>query len=823
MNKSILLVFLAVFVSACQTKQQDTTIHKLHDNWTFSSLNSSQSYMATVPGNIFSDLIDNALIEDPFIGENEHQVQWVSDSVWVYKSAFSLSKTIRDKQYISLNFDGLDTYASVLLNDKPLLTTNNAFRNYTVSVKDIVKGQNTIEIKFDPTRLHEEVAKKKLDYTMPEGNRIFTRKAQFQYGWDWGPVLNTAGIWKDVFIKAWDNAAIEHVYLQEGTYSTDEARFNVEVTLSNPVPIGSSIRVEVAGKTFEHELAAGSENEIFTVPVSITNPTFWWPHNLGNPHLYEVKISLLNDKGTLDTRTIRHGIRTVELVTEEDASGETFFFKINGTPVYMKGANYIPQHSMQNRVTADDYKTLLGDAVKANMNMLRVWGGGIYEDDLFYELCDEKGILIWQDFMYACAMYPGDEAFLQGAKEEATDQLMRLRNHPSIVLWCGNNESSEGWHRWGWQDGKTKDQKEKIWGDYLKLFDSILPQQVSKHTKLPYWESSPKFGRGNPKHKYEGDAHDWWVWHDGYPFEHFEEHVPRFMSEFGFQSFPSQEVLEYVMEGKQLDLNDGAIKSHQKHHRGFQLIDEYMKRDFPVPTKAEDYAYVSQLVQAKGMRMGLEAHRRAKPYNMGTLYWQLNDCWPAISWSSIDYFGQWKALHYAAKNAFENVLISFKQEGDVLQVYVVNDHLEDINETLHLAIRDFKGNIIWETEEAVAVSANSSQVVYRLPIKELELDATNSFLQAAMGEATSLYYFERPKNLALAQSEIEMKVSKHADGFSIVLKSDTLHKSVQLLSDSKGSFDDNYYDLLPNQEKQLFFSTSDINVAFQIRSLNLLQ
>ena len=606
----------------------------------------------------------------------------------------------------------------MLLNGEALLNTNNAFRNYTVQVKDLLTAENAIEIQFEPTSTYENKAKAELDVTMPREIEYLPVRHSFQYGWDWGPVLNTSGIWKDIYIKAWDVAAIDHIYLEENAYTTEEASFNVNVALTNPAVVGNSIEVEVAGKRFIIEV--DEKQTVYTVPVNIENPTFWWPHNLGIPHLYTVDISLRNDGEVLDAKQLKHGIRTVELVAEPDAMGESFYFKINGTPVYMKGANYIPQHSMQNRVTTQDYKTLLGDVVAANMNMLRVWGGGIYEDDLFYELCDEKGILIWQDYMYACAMYPGDEAFLENAKQEAVDQLTRLRNHSSIVLWCGNNESSEGWHRWGWQDGKTEKQKDKIWGDYLKLFDSILPQQVADYSKIPYWESSPKFGRGNPRYKYEGDAHDWWVWHDAYPFEHFEAHVPRFMSEFGFQSYPSEKVLDYVMEGKQFDLGDGAIKSHQKHHRGFQLIDEYMARDFPVPSDPKDYAYVSQLVQAKGMRMGIEAHRRAKPYNMGTLYWQLNDCWPAISWSSIDYFGQWKALHYAAKEAFENILISFEQDDDVLQVYAVNDHLEDVKETLYVAIRDFSGNIMWETKEVVAVAANSSQVVYRLPMKELK-------------------------------------------------------------------------------------------------------
>ncbi|MBJ33170.1 MAG: beta-mannosidase [Flavobacteriaceae bacterium] len=815
-----LMMGLAVLLTACQSKQQNTLVLKLHENWTVSSAHGMQSYPATVPGNIFSDLMDNEIIEDPFVGENEYKVQWVSDSIWVYKSTFNLPKSVLNKQYITLNFDGLDTYATVKLNGKSLIKTNNAFRNYTIPIKGLIKSENAIDIRFNPTSIHENNAKAKLDVTMPEGNRIFTRKAQFQYGWDWGPVLNTSGIWKDIYVKAWNMAALDHIYLEEIAYTAEEASFNVNVTLTNPAVVGSSIEVEVAGKVYVIEL--NEKQTVYSVPVNIENPTFWWPHNLGTPHLYKVDIRLTKNGELLDAKELKHGIRTVELVTEPDAMGEPFYFKINGSPVYMKGANYIPQHSMQNRVTTQNYKTLLGDVVAANMNMLRVWGGGIYEDNLFYELCDEKGILVWQDFMYACAMYPGDEAFLENAKQEAVDQLMRLRNHPSIVLWCGNNESSEGWHRWGWQDGKTEKQKDKIWSDYLKLFDSILPRQVANYSKLPYWESSPKFGRGNPKFKYEGDAHDWWVWHDGYPFEHFENHVPRFMSEYGFQSFPSEQVLDYIMQDKQLDLSNGSIKSHQKHHRGFQLIKEYMKRDFPVPTDPKDYVYVSQLVQAKGIRIGIEAHRRAKPYNMGTLYWQLNDCWPVISWSSIDYFGQWKALHYATKEAFENVLISFEQADDMMQVYVVNDNLEAVDETLYLTIQDFKGNVIWETKKAIAISANSSKVIYRLPMKEFELDPTNSFLQATLGTATNLYYFERPKDLKLEQSKIDMLVTKQGDGFAILLKSATLQKYVQLSASSMGVFDNNYFDLLPNHEKQLYFSTKDRDVTFQIRSLNLL-
>ena len=459
---------------------------------------------------------------------------------------------------------------------------------------------------------------------------MFTRKAQFQYGWDWGPKLNTMGIWKEVSLQAWDDSRIENVYLRKDSYTEKEARFTAIITLTSSPEESTSVQVFADGQDFSLQIPTGKQTNQFEIPITIEDPIFWWPHNLGTPHLYEVEVQLVQDGIVRDEVIVNHGVRNVSLIAEKDEHGQSFYFDVNGIPVYMKGANYIPQHSLQNRVTEAHYENLLQDAVDANMNMLRVWGGGIYENDVFYDLCDEKGILVWQDFMYACAMYPGDEAFLENAKQEAEDQLVRLRNHPSIVLWCGNNENSEGWHRWGWQDGKTQAQKDKIWEDYLKLFDSILPAEVAKHTQIDYWESSPKYGRGNPKYQFEGDAHDWWVWHDGYPFEHFEDFVPRFMSEFGFQSFPSMDAMKFINQSEEIQIDTEGMRSHQKHHRGYELIDLYMERDYKVPENDEDYVYVSQLVQARGMRMGIEAHRRAKPYNMGTLYWQLNDCWPGL-------------------------------------------------------------------------------------------------------------------------------------------------------------------------------------------------
>ena len=810
----IIIISILTFLTACHPEKELPIITALDSNWSFRTINSKTSHPATVPGNIYSDLIDNSIIEDPFIRDNEFKLQWVSDSTWIYQTRFDVSSTILNKENIDLNFEGLDTYAQVYLNDSLILSSNNAFRNYKVPVKDFVLLNNSLLIKFTPTHIKEEIEKNKLGYTLPEGRRIFTRKAQFQYGWDWGPSLNTIGIWKGVSLNAWNDAKIEHVFLKKKSYTKDQAKITAKITLSDPPKESTLIVLSIAGKDFSLPIQAGNEKKEFDVPLTIDNPKFWWPHNLGEPYLYEVDIKLRKGAVVTDNVKVNHGVRNVSLISDDDQYGQSFYFMINGIPVYMKGANYIPQHSLQNRVTDAHYENLLQDVVDANMNMLRVWGGGIYENNIFYDLCDRKGILVWQDFMYACAMYPGDEPFLRNAEKEAEDQLLRLRNHPSIVLFCGNNENSEGWHRWGWQNGKTKAQKDKIWADYLKLFDSILPNQVAKYTDVDYWESSPKYGRGNPKYQSEGDAHDWWVWHDAYPFEHFEDFVPRFMSEFGFQSFPSADVMKFINQSDDIQIDTKAIRSHQKHHRGFELIDLYIGRDYLIPDNDEDYIFLSQLVQARGMRIGIEAHRRAKPYNMGTLYWQLNDCWPGISWSSIDHFGNWKALHYEAKDAFENVLISFERHNDRVNVYIVNDLITSLDESLEMKLIDFDGNVLWSASKQIKVPSSSSNLVNSFSIDSGLTSKWNQvLLQVNFGNSTSTYFFVKPKELALKNNEIEFDVEKVNEGYLISMSSISLQKGVMLSTTAKGHFSDNYFDLYPNEIKQVLFKTEASSVG----------
>ena len=623
-------------------------------------------------------------------------------------------------------------------------------------------------------------------------------------------------------MSAWNDLKIENIYINQLTLNDTlsnllvglDFKHNLDSKLTYEIHVNDDIQ-NVADLNY-----ASLHKEI---PIRIKNPKRWWPHNLGKPYLYDIKVIVRDDKTILDSISVRKGLRSIELVTEKDSNGESFYFKVNNVPVYAKGANYIPQNSMQNNVTDTHYKNLLNDVVDANMNMLRVWGGGIYENDIFYDLCDEKGILVWQDFMFACAMYPGDEDFLNNVSQEATQNVKRLRNHASIALWCGNNENSEGWHRWGWQANRSEQEKDEVWGNYLKVFDSILPNTVNQFTDTPYWESSPRYGRGNPKYKTEGDAHDWWIWHDAYPFEHLEQNVPRFMSEFGFQSLPSYEAIRYINQSDSIDISSAGFRNHQKHSRGFELIDEYMKRDFPVPDNAEDYVYVSQLLQTYGITKGIEAHRRAKPRNMGTLYWQLNDCWPAVSWSSIDYFGNWKALQYQAKKSFKNVLVSneYYRSRGILNTTIINDQLTAVSDTLTIKIIDFDGRELYKSKRFITVNNDFNE---RVDIKLLEHEIVNSqsrMVVTTFGSNTNYFYFESPKHLLLKQQPIEKEITKSKNGFIIKISSKTLQKNVFLFTKVKGHFSDNYFDLLPNETVLIEFETEANTLDdLKLKSLN---
>jgi len=548
---------------------------------------------------------------------------------------------------------------------------------------------------------------------------------------------------------------------------------------------------------------------------------------------FNVEIQLRDNENLISKKNQSLGLRTIEVVQDKDSIGASFYFKVNGFPVFMKGANYIPQDIFLNRPSNEDYNYLINSAKDANFNMLRVWGGGIYEKDIFYDLCDKAGILVWQDFMFACAMYPGNEEFLENVKREAIQNVKRLRSHPSIAIWCGDNEILSAWNRWGWKEDVYENQGadivDSVWYAYEDIFHKILPKVVEEYdsTRL-YWSSSPSSGFGELENGKSGDNHYWGVWWGKEPFDKYEEFIPRFMSEFGFQSFPTfKSVKKYTTE-EDWNIYSPVMKSHQRSSIGNATIEEYMKRDYHIPENFEEFLYVGQLLQAKGIKMGIEAQRRAMPYCMGSLYWQLNDCWPVASWSSIDYYGNWKALHYEVRNAFKEVIISTEIRDDNLNLYIVSDKLLDTEATLELTLMDFNGRIIKSINEDIIINANSSKVYNKVDISSLtnNLNKSQLLLLSKIKSKDSVIidlditYFVSPKNLLLTSPKIDYEILDwDKKSFVIEVSTDVLAKNVFLQYEAEGQFSDNYFDIPPNSVTRKYKSVTLANsLSLPLRS-----
>jgi beta-mannosidase len=817
MNKFLILPFIIFGYLSLSGQMQIKSMN--NNTWTLNQSGKKKTYNATVPGTVHTDLMKNGVIPDPFFGDNEEKVKWIENETWEYQTTFVLTAGELAFKIIDLRFEGLDTYADVLLNGKNILSANNMFRIWDIPVKSHLKpGKNHLKIVFRPAKSEGSKIAASLPYKMPEGERIFARKAQYHYGWDWGPKLLTAGIWQDVTLRFRNDAVITHVsYVQEEL--TDQlARLAFKCTLD--VPNDGDYSISINDKDHNIQLKTGKNT--ISLPYDIQNPKKWWTNGLGNPHLYPFKISLKKSQKSIDTRSMNIGLRTIELVQEKDKAGTSFYIKLNGIPVFMKGANYIPPHSFLPSAGDNIYKELIKNTVEGNMNMLRVWGGGVYADDVFYDECDKHGILVWQDFMFACAMYPGDTEFLNNVRLEVIDNVRRLENHACIALWCGNNEVDEAWHNWGWQKQFNYSEKDsaKIWHDYQKLFHELIPNTLTEmlpsHKNI-YWPSSPSIGWGRKESMTQGDSHYWGVWWGMQPFDVYKEKTGRFMSEYGFQGMPPVSSFRKFIPINQLNLNSPSVKSHQKHPTGYQTIQTYMERDYKISTKFEDYIYVSQILQAEGMKVAIEAHRRSMPNCMGSLYWQLNDCWPVTSWSSVDYYGMWKAFHYQAKRSFEPLLLSFNKENKLINLYMVNDLLNASTGTLNIQLIDFNGNTLWSDTRNVNVKTNTSEVIYSTAEDVfLKFDSTQTVLVAdfiASGQTvqSASYLFAKPKNLNLYKPAIKVKnVSRDA----IEISSDKFVKDLYLISDSV-HFSDNFFDLLPGRIKKVKLSQQASDITFK--------
>jgi beta-mannosidase len=773
--------------------------------WMFSRAGSQEWYDASVPGCVHTDLLDNGLIDDPFYRDNEQAVQWIEGEGWEYAATFAAGDDLLARENIDLVFEGLDTYATVFLNDSLVLTADNMFRTWRVPCRSLLKaGENTLRVRFAPAvgKIDETAAA--VPYQLPE-KRAYARKAPYQFGWDWGPRFVTAGIWRPVYLEVWDQARIKNVQIIQGPIAEASAALSAVFEIESTVDQTAVLSLDAQGSavaTEEAALTPGSNT--VRVDFVIDDPELWWTNGLGEPFLYDLTATLSVDGEAVDNNRERIGLRTVEIVQEPDSAGSSFFIRLNGIPVFMKGANYIPQDNFPNRVTPEMYRDLVRSAVETNMNMLRVWGGGIYENDLFYDLCDENGVLVWQDFMFAGTMYPGDPAFVENVRREAVDNVVRLRNHPCIALWCGNNEVDNGWKDWGWQKQFGYSQRDSValWRNYEKVFHDVLPGVVALYDPARfYWPSSPLYGWGHDENFREGDSHYWGVWWGGEPFAVYDRAVGRFMSEYGFQAYPDMATIRSFTQPGDRTIDSGVMRAHQKHRAGNQIIFDYMKRDFKVPERFEDFVYVSQLLQAEGITRAIEAHRRAMPYCMGTLYWQLNDCWPVVSWSSRDYHGRRKALHYFVKKAYNDVLVSISAAADRVGVYCVSDRKTALDARLLVRVVDFEGAVLYDNETAVALPPGSSGKYAGL---EARPDFRNAVLVAELWAedrrlSRSLYYFAPAKDLELPDPELRWVVEKEADHHTITLTAGKLAKNVYISCDTEGSFSDNYFDILPGE------------------------
>ncbi len=806
MKKSILFAFLFIHTLICaQSSERNLSSEK----WSFKNAKDQNWLPAKVPGVVHLDLMDNKIISDPYKDENERKVQWIENEDWDYKTSFRVSPNELKNQNIDLVFNGLDTFSEIYLNGKLLQSTDNMFRKWTIPVKQNLKiGENILQIKFrSAVNVGKELAQK-VPFTTPESPRSYVRKAQYQFGWDWGPRLVTAGIWKDVKLNFWNQAKLENVRIEQKNISKEIANlvFNTEIYVEKEGVYDVGINDQVK------ELDLKKGKNLIDIPFSIKYPKLWQPNGLGTPYSYQFAVSLFKKDQLLHQKVVETGIRTIELIQGKDDKGKSFYFKVNGNPMYAKGTNWIPSDSFTPRITKEKYQKLIKDCKDANMNMIRVWGGGIYEDDEFYKACDENGILVWQDFMFAGSFYPADENFQKNVELEVKDQVNRLQNHPSLALWCGNNEIDEAIVNWGYQKQfkYSKEDSLQVWKDYKKIFHEVIPDAIKKYAsedKQIYWESSPSIGWGHKESLAEGDSHYWGVWWGEEPFEIFNEKVPRFASEYGFQGMPTLETTKSMFSGKpDLSLQNGTVKAHEKHSRGWEIIDNYMKRDYKIPTDFVKYNYVSQLLQARGMQTAIEAHRRAKPYNMGTLYWQLNDCWPVVSWSSIDYLGNWKALHYQVKRSFEEVLISVDEKEKTYNIYFINDLPEDLEGNTKVELLNFDGQVLWSINATNNLEANSGKKHFELEKADFtKFDLSKAVLKiifnATSKNAEKLFYFNRPKDLNLPKPNIQIRKISPTE---IEVSTDVLAKDVYLIGDTH--FSDNFFDLLPKTSKKIKLS-----------------
>jgi beta-mannosidase len=854
----ILLLMLAM-ISAAQPVSKE-----INSDWKFHKVGNTDWHKAVVPGCIHTDLINNKIISDPFYRDNESKVQWIDKYSWEYKTEIDADDKLISRQNIELDFKGLDTYAEIFLNDQHILSTDNMFCEWNVDVKKIlVEGKNSMRILFHSPVAMGILSRDKFNVEAPLGYNLeltntdwpnvgpYMRKAGYMFGWDWGPKLTTSGIWRPVFLKAWDNARITSLQIVQDDVTPKMASlsaiFSVEANSSFDANLNLSYSLN--GKTInvnptQVKLNEG-KNEV-KIQFAVNNPSLWWPNGLGDHPLYEITGILKRENIDIDKIQTHAGLRKVRLVqTPQPDGGKSFYFEVNGLPVFAKGANYIPSDIFPSRVTDSHYEEIINAAVNANMNMLRVWGGGIYENDIFYDLCDRNGIMVWQDFAFAIYQMPDYPEFYESIKKELKDNIERLRNHPSLVLWSGNNETELIWDLlmksfFGLPVENTSGMgalsnllkllpksdsiNPNVAARVMKAYDSVfyhfIPEALQKYdnNSHDYWPSSPAGGwkktmtMSAPQ---SGDMH-FYIAVVNLPFKAYLETRSHFFSEHGFQAWPDKNVVYNFTSTSDRDKNSPVMKAHNKAMGGNPMLDKYIAMSYRAPKDFDSYLYVSQVLQAEGMKMALETHRRWMPYTMGSLFWQMNDVWPVASWSCLDFQNNPKAFYYTAKKAFNPVIVVPANYKNDFTLNVVSDKRESFSAKAEMKIVDFNGKVLWTKNVPVNIPANTSKECFKINTNELvnKMDTTQIVFSVKLlkGDkliASNVCYFSEPKDLKLLKPEITRAVKETADGYSITLTADKLVKDLYLDTDLKGWFSDNSFDLLPGEKVTVSFKTKE--------------
>ncbi len=807
----------------------------LTGTWTLRGDRSDECIPAPVPGDAHSALIAAGRIPDPYTGRNEDAVQWVGESDWIYERSFILDRAsdaaLLGARSVVLTCECLDTFAEIAINGEHLGSTDNQHRRWRFDLAGrLVPGENRIAIRFRSSVREAAARHAKLPYAVPYSsicnklpNINIIRKTQCHAGWDWGPAIMVCGIYDDIRIEAVDNARIDymHTVQRHGPTACD-----VDVTVECWAPAAGSttLEVELGGRivTREVELVAGANH--VTTTIAIAEPRLWWPNGHGDQPLYALRVAL-------DGQTVRKriGLRTIELLNKPDERGISMSFRVNGVDIFCKGANWIPADALPARQTRAVYDDLLSSATAVHMNMIRVWGGGQFERDEFYDLCDEKGLLIWHDMMFACSIYPATEDFLENVRAEVSHQIKRLRDHCSIALWCGDNEVVNAWNLY--PETKTNPLRYAI--NWDRLNHGVLRKTIAEcDPTRTFWPSSPCSGPGDFSDGWhedtKGDMHYWEVWHGGKPFDSYYKVTPRFCSEFGYQSFPSLSTVRTYAEPADFNVTSPVMEHHQRNPDGNRKIMEMFSRYFRMPEGFANTLWLSQLQQALAIKLAVEFWRSQTPSCMGTLYWQLNDNWPVASWSSIEYGGAWKQLHHHAKRFFSPVIaMCFQREGRV-EIWASNDGASACDATVHVDVHGLDGGLIERLPLAAKLRPLSATCLQTYPIERLAgADPTRRFLRVVLAGQISgthrrlvrhenEHLFAEPKRYELPDAQVEMAVVARGEAIEVTLSSDAPAFYVTLEAGGiPGNYSDNSFLLLPGSPRVITFlpKTAGVTVA----------